>query len=284
MKIAISAESTIDLPKELLDEYKIKTVPFTVLLGEKSGLDGVITPKEIFQYVKETGVLPKTSAINEYQFDKHFDELLKDYDAVIHLSLSSQLSSACENARRIAKLKKNVYVIDSRSLSTGIALLAIYASKLVDKGLEAKEIVEKVEARIPSVQASFVIDTLEYLYKGGRCSGLARFSAAVFRIKPQIIVTSEGKMVPGKKYRGKITPCVEKYCEDTLNQFNTPDLSIAFVTHTEANSAMVAIAKRALKDFGFKKIYETTAGATISSHCGPATLGILYINDDLKED
>lgn len=284
MKIAISAESTIDLSKELLEEYDIKIIPFSVLLGEKSGLDGVITSKEIFAYVDKTGILPKTSAINEFQYDKYFDELLKDYDAIIHLSLSSKLSSACENARRIAKLKQNVYVIDSHSLSTGIALLTIYAAKLARKGLKPEEIVEKVEARIPYVQASFVIDTLEYLHKGGRCSGLTRFSAALLRIKPQIIVTPEGTMVPGKKYRGKITPCVEKYCQDTLQEFNTPDLSIAFVTHTEANEEMRAIAYKALKDRGFKTIYDTTAGATISSHCGPATLGILYINDNLNED
>ena len=283
MKIAISAESTIDLSKELIQEFDIKIIPFTVHLGEKCAPDGVITPKEIFKYVKDTGVLPKTSAINEYQYDKYFDGLLKDYDAVIHFALSSEISSACLNAKRIAEIKENVYVIDSKSLSTGIALLAIYAAKLARKGLSPKEIVEKVEARVPYVQASFVIDTLDYLYKGGRCSGLARFSAAVFRIKPQILV-SNGKMSPGKKYRGKITPCVEKYCEDTLNQFNTPDLSVAFVTHTEATDEMRAIAYKALKDRGFKQIYDTTAGATITSHCGPATLGILYINDDLKEE
>ena len=283
MKIAISAETTIDLSKELIEEYNIQIIPFTVYLGEKSAPDGVITPKQIFDYVKKTGVLPKTSAINEYQYDKYFDKLLKEYDAVIHLSLSSCISSSCENAKRIAAIKENVYFIDSKSLSTGIALLAIYAAKLVKKGLNVKEIIEKVEARVPFVQASFVIDTLEYLYKGGRCSGLARISAAVFRIKPQILV-SDGKMAPGKKYRGKITPCVEKYCEDTLREFNTPDLSVAFVTHTEATDEMRAIAYKALKDRGFKQIYDTTAGATISSHCGPATLGILYINDDLNEE
>lgn len=283
MKIAISAESTIDLSKELIEEFDIKIIPFSVYLGEKSAPDGVITPKQIFKYVKDTGVLPKTSAINEYQYDKYFENLLKDYDAVIHFSLSSGISSSCENAKRIAALHDNIYVVDSQSLSTGIALLAIYAAKLARKGLDAKEIVERVEARVPFVQASFVIDTLDYLYKGGRCSGLARFSAAVFRIKPQIIV-SHGKMSPGKKYRGKITPCVEKYCEDTLREFNAPDLSVAFVTHTEATEEMRAIAYKALKDRGFKTIYDTTAGATISSHCGPATIGILYINDDLNEE
>ena len=282
MKIAISAESTLDLPKELQKQYDINIVPFTVILGDKSGYDGDITPLEIFDYVEKTGVLPKTSAVNEFQFDKHFSKLLKDHDAIIHISLSSGISSAFENAQRVASMMKNVYVIDSQSLSTGISLLAIYARKLVDKGLEPEEIVEKLEKRIPYVQASFVINSLNYLYKGGRCSGLARFSAALFRIKPQIIV-KDGKMIPQKKYHGRNEACVENYCKDTLEEFNNPDLSVAFVTHSHATPEMVKIAHDLLKQRGFKTIYETTAQATITSHCGPKTLGILFINDGLKE-
>ncbi len=282
MKIAISTESTLDLPKELQKKYDINVVPFTVILGDKSGFDGDITPLEIFDYVDKTGVLPKTSAVNEFQFDEHFTKLLRNHDAVIHISLSSGISSACENAKHIASIMKNVYVIDSQSLSTGIALLAIYARKLADQGLAPEEIVEKVEARVPYVQASFVINSLNYLYKGGRCSGLARFSAALFRIKPQIIV-KDGKMTPQKKYHGRNEACVENYCKDTLEEFNNPDLSIAFVTHSHATPEMVKIAHDLLKQRGFKTIYDTTAQATITSHCGPKTLGILFINDGMKE-
>ena len=283
MKIAISTESTIDIPKELLKKYDINVVPFTVLLGEKSGLDGNITPEDIFKFVDETGILPKTSAINEYQFDQHFSKLLKNHDAVIHISLSSGISSACLNAAHAASIMHNVFVIDSKSLSTGIALLAIYARKLVDQGLDAKEVAIKVKERVPFVQASFVINSLNYLYKGGRCSGLARFSAMLFRIKPQIIV-KDGKMAPQKKYHGRNEQCVAQYCEDTLEEFNNPDLSIAFVTHTYATPEMVKIAYDALKKRGFKTIYETKAQATITSHCGPKTIGILFINDGLKEE
>ena len=138
-------------------------------------------------------------------------------------------------------------------------------------------------ALIPYVQASFVIQTLEYLHKGGRCSGLLRFGAAILRIKPQIIV-SEGKMAPAKKYIGRKSQVVEAYCKDTLEQFANPDLSVAFVTHTHATPEMVAVAIEALKNRGFKTIYETKAGATITSHCGPQTLGILFINDGLNEE
>ena len=278
MKIAISTESTLDIPKELQKEFDISVIPFTVILGDKSGLDGDITPLEIFDYVDKTGILPKTSAVNEYQYDKYFTKLLKNYDAVIHISLSSEISSSCMNAINAASILKNVYVIDSKSLSTGIALLAIYARKLADQGLEVEEIVERVNKRVPYVQASFVINSLNYLYKGGRCSGLARFAALLFRIKPQIIV-KDGKMAPYNKYRGRNEQTVEQYCKDTLEEFNNPDLSIAFVTHSHATPEMVEVAKKALKERGFKTIYETTAQATITSHCGPKTLGILYIND-----
>lgn len=282
MKIAISTESTLDMPKELCKKYGISTIPFTVHLGEKSGFDGDITPEDIFEFVDRTGILPKTSAINEFQYDQYFTGLLKKYDAIIHISLSSSISSACLNAAHAASIIHNVYVIDSKSLSTGIALLAIYARQLVDEGLDVKDIAIKVKERVPFVQASFVINSLNYLYKGGRCSGLARFSAAVFRIKPQIIVKN-GKMTPQKKYHGKSVSCVTNYCRDTLAEFNNPDKSLAFVTHSHATPEMVEAAKKALIDAGFKEIYETVAQATITSHCGPKTLGILYINDGGKK-
>ncbi len=284
MKIAISAESTLDLSKELIKQYDVHVIPFTVLLGETPYLDGDINSQDIFDYVDKTKILPRTCAINEFQYHEYFQGLLdQGYDAVIHFALSSEISAACSQACNAAKKMDNVYVIDSRSLSTGIALEVIYASKLVKKGLKPQEIVEKVNARVPYVQASFVIQTLEYLHKGGRCSGLARFGAAILRIKPQIIV-SDGKMAPAKKYFGRKSQVIAAYCRDTLEQFANPDLSVAFVTHTLATPEMVAIAIDALQKRGFKTIYETTAGATITSHCGPQTLGILFINDGLNEE
>ena len=284
MKIAISAESTLDLSKELIKQYDVHIIPFTVLLGEDAYLDGDINAQDIFDYVDKNKILPRTSAVNEFQYREYFKGLLDEgYEAVIHISLSSEISTSCSQAINAAKKFDNVYIIDSRSLSTGIALEVIYASKLAKKGLKPQEIVEKVNARIPYVQASFVIQTLEYLHKGGRCSGLLRFGAAILRIKPQIIV-SDGKMAPAKKYIGRKSQVVEAYCRDTLEQFANPDLSVAFVTHTLATPEMVAVAIEALKNRGFKTIYETTAGATITSHCGPQTLGILFINDGLNEE
>ena len=284
MKIAISAESTLDLSKELIKQYDVHVIPFTVLLGETAYLDGEINSQDIFDYVDKNKILPRTSAVNEFQYREYFQNLLdQGYEAIIHISLSSEISTSCSQAINAAKKFENVYIIDSRSLSTGIALEVIYAAKLVKKGLQPKEIVDKVNARVPYVQASFVIQTLEYLHKGGRCSGLLRFGAAILRIKPQIIV-SDGKMSPAKKYIGRKSQVIEAYCRDTLEQFANPDLSLAFVTHTLATPEMVAVAIDALRKRGFKTIYETTAGATITSHCGPQTLGILFINDGLNEE
>lgn len=284
MKIAISAESTLDLSKELIKQYDVHVIPFTVLLGEEAYLDGDITSQDIFDYVEKNKILPKTSAVNEFQYREYFTKVLEEgYDALIHISLSSEISTSCSQAMQAAKKFDNVWVIDSRSLSTGIALEVIYAAKLVKKGLKPEQIVEKVNARIPYVQASFVIQTLEYLHKGGRCSGLLRFGAAILRIKPQIIV-SDGKMAPAKKYIGRKSQVIEAYCRDTLEQFANPDLSVAFVTHTLATPEMVAVAIDALRKRGFKTIYETKAGATITSHCGPQTIGILFINDGLNEE
>ena len=278
MRIAVSAESTIDLPKELLTEYDIATVPFTITLGDTTEKDGDITNDRIIAYVNEHKVLPKTSAVNEEQFNAHFTELLKNYDGVIHFSLSKEMSSAYNNAVSAAKNFKNVYVVDTRSLSTGIALLAIYARKLADEGALIKEIYEKCSARVPFVQASFELKRIDYLYKGGRCGALVYFGANLLKIRPQILVKN-GKMVSGKKYRGNYEHVVKSYCKDVLEEFDNPDLSVAFVTYTTAAKEIVDFAVQTLKDAGFKKVYVTRAGGTITSHCGEDCLGILYIND-----
>ena len=276
MKIAISAESTIDLPKELLDKYSINTVPFTILLGDKIGLDGVITPDEIFDYVSKKKVLPKTSAVNQYQYEEHFSKLLENHDAIIHFSLSCEMSCAYANAVKASKEFKNVYIIDSRSLSTGIALLAIKASKMADNGDSVERIIEQMKEDTGKVQAGFVLNKLDYLKKGGRCSGLVCFGANLLHIRPQILVKN-GKMAPYKKYRGNYDYCVGQYCKDTLTEFSNNDKSVAFVTYTTASDEAVECAYNYLKNAGFKEIYKTNAGATISSHCGPNTLGILFM-------
>ncbi|MFQ6752280.1 MAG: DegV family protein [Clostridia bacterium] len=277
MKIAISAESTADMTKSLMEEYDVHTIPFQVLLGENEYKDGEISPNEIFDYVKKTKILPKTSAINEMDYQEYFASLLKDYDAVVHITLSSGLSSSYSNAEKASKTMNNVYVIDSKSLSTGIALLVLFASKLAKSGKSAEEVYALTMEQIGKVQASFVIDKLDYLYKGGRCSALSLFGANLLSIHPQIIL-SEGKMKVHRKYRGKMEKVVTNYCADTLVEFADANLDTAFITYTTATEEMISIARTALENKGFKNIYETKAGATISSHCGENTLGILYLN------
>lgn len=278
MRIAISAESTIDLPVELLDKYNIHTLPFTVTLGDKTALDGVITSEEIITYVNEHKILPKTSAVNTYQYEEHFKKLLETYDAVIHISLSSEMSSAYTNACIVAEEMENVYIIDSRVLSTGIALEAIYASKLVKENLTPEEIVKKVEKRIPHNQTSFILSRLDYLYKGGRCNSLSYLASRLLKIRPQIVVEN-GAMLAKKKYLGKYEKGLINYVNDTLEANNTPDLENVFITFTTCFDESVEEVRQILKKRGFKNIYATHAGATITSHCGENCLGILYLND-----
>ena len=285
MKIAITTETTCDLSPEQIAQNDIKVLPLTVILGEKSGLDGIdITPQDIFDYAETHKDLPRTSAVNEFTYEEFFGNILKEYDAIVHIALSSGLSSSCENAINVSKKLKNVYVIDSLNLSTGIGLQVLYACQLRDKGFAPEEIVKKVEARRSSVQASFFVNTIDYLYKGGRCSKVAAIGAIVLKIKPQILVKQDGKMVPGSKYFGRKTQACKAYCEDVLKTFNNPDKSIIFITHTHANEEVVEVARNILKERGFTNIVETYAGATITSHCGQGTLGILYYNDGGVKD
>ncbi|MBQ8427223.1 MAG: DegV family EDD domain-containing protein [Clostridia bacterium] len=278
MKIAISVESTNDLTQRLLNKYDIKTIPFEIVLKDKTFKDGELSTEELFDYVDKNGVLPKTNALNEFEYTEYFANLLNSYDAVVHIALSSGLSSSCSNAERASKALKNVYVVDSLSLSTGIGLLAIHGRELADQGVAAEEIAKKLTERREKLQVSFVIERLDYLYKGGRCNALSLLGANLLKIRPRIVV-KDGKMGSDKKYRGAMDKVVAKYCSETLAEFDTPDLDKVFITYTTATEGMVKAAKDALVDAGFKNIYETHAGCTIASHCGGNTLGILYFND-----
>ncbi len=277
-KIAISLDSACDLSKELIEKYDFKIIPFGVNLGDKFFYDGEISPEEIFEYADNNKTLPKTNAVNEEAFKEHFAKILNDYDAIIHFDISSEMSSAYQNAVNASKNFKNVYVVDSRTLSTAISLEAIYAKKLTETMDDPAKIVELVKKRIPAVQASFVIERLDYLYKGGRCSGLALLGANLLKIRPEIEVLN-GNMKNTEKFRGKMADCVTKYCRATLEKYNHPDKSVIFITHSVADKELVDAAKAVVSEYGFENVYETTAGCTVSSHCGKNTLGILYIND-----
>ena len=277
MKIAITLDSACDLTKEIIEEYGFKVIPFGVNMGDRFIYDGEISTLEIFAWADANKTLPKTNAVNEEAFKEFFAETLKDNDAIIHFDISSDMSSAYNNAVNAAKNFKNVYVIDSRTLSTGISLLAIYAKKLTESIDDPKEIVEMVEKRTADVQASFIVERLDYLHRGGRCSTIALLGANLLKLRPQIVV-KDGSMGVGNKFRGKIEKCVTDYCNNVLEANPNPDKSVVFITHSHATEEMVNAAKEAISELGFKRVYETTAGCTISSHCGKNTLGILFLN------
>ena len=279
MKIAITADSVVDLTPQLISEYDIKIIPLNILLGDVDYKDNQVSSNDIFEFVAKTGKLPKTSALSQFDYEETFNKILTDYDKIIHFSLSSEMSVTHLNALNASKqFDGNVEVIDSRSLSTGVGLQAIYARKLTETESDIKVIADKVRKRSNSVQASFVIEDLDYLHKGGRCSSVALLAGKLLKIRPQIIV-KDGKMGSYRKYRGPMVKCIKQYCQDTLEEFCNFDKSVGFVTYSSATKEMVEVAKKALIDAGFEKVYETQAGGTISCHCGPNTLGILYYND-----
>jgi DegV family protein with EDD domain len=275
--IKITADSTCDLSPELLDKYNITIAPLHVLIDEQDFLDGVnITPKDIFRYVSIENKTCSTAAINTYEYEQLFQQFANDYDAVIHISLGMKFSSCFQNASLAAQNFTNVHVIDSQNLSTGSGHLVIEAAELANKGSNANEIVATLNALAPEVETSFVIDTMEYLKRGGRCSSLEAFGATLLKIKPSIEVI-DGKMEVGKKYRGNQKSCLEKYIKDRLENRTDIDTSRLIISHSECSEEVVEHVKSVVSQYKqFDEIHVTTAGSTVSTHCGPNTLGILF--------
>lgn len=276
MKIGITADSTCDIPQEIREKENIDIIPFGVMLGEELRHDGIdVTPQDLYDYADKTKELPKTSAINEVEYEEFFARKLKDNDAVIHFCLSSEISSACSNAQRAAEKFNNVYVIDSKSLSSGTGLLVLSCVDKIKEGKDLETILKEINEEVPKVQASFLIDTLKYLHKGGRCSGVAKIGAAMFSIKPRISLIN-GKMEVTKKYMGSINSCLIKYCKDMLKEVE-PNKDRVFVTYSSPVDPARETIINMLKEDGFKDIIECRACSTICTHCGPKTLGVLYI-------
>ena len=277
-QIIISSDSTCDLSKELVDRYQIRIQPMGISLGDQIYRDGVdITPDMIYAHHEKTGQLPKTSAINVVEDMEYFEELTKDGSAVIHFTISSSMSSTYNNACVAAQEFENVYVVDAKNLSTGSGLLVLAAAEMAQEGLEAQQIVEKLNDLADRVDASFVVDNLEYLVKGGRCSALAAFGANLLQLKPCISVKN-GAMGVGKKYRGKFEKVLLTYVADRLADAEDICLDRVFVTHAGCDPKVVESVAEAVKNtLPFREILVTRAGCTVSSHCGANTLGVLFI-------
>lgn len=275
--IKITADSTCDLSPELIDKYNIALAPLHVLIDDQDFLDGVnITPKDIFHYVSVENKTCSTAAINTYEYEQLFQQFANDYDAVIHISLGMKFSSCFQNASIAAQNFTNVYVVDSQNLTTGSGHLVIEAAELAKKGFNANEIIAKLNALVPEVETSFVIDTMEYLKRGGRCSSVEAFGATLLKIKPSIEVI-DGKMEVGKKYRGNQKSCLEKFIKDRFENRTDIDTSRLIISHCECSNEIVEHVKSVVSQYKqFDEIHVTTAGSTISTHCGPNTLGILF--------
>jgi len=275
--IKITADSTCDLSPELLKRWNITLTPLHILAGNQTFRDGVdITPPDIFRYVEQEGKMCRTAAVNIAEYKALFEEMSEKYDAVIHICISSFFSSCYQNACLAAAEFPNVHVIDSLNLSTGSGHLVCDAAEMAEAGMEPQEICTRLKEIVPKIDASFVIDRLDYLHKGGRCSGLAAQGAKLLQIKPCIEVTG-GKMQVGKKYRGTFIHCLEQYVKDRLTQSEAIDDRRVFITHPLCSGEAVAAVRAALARYSsFREIIETHAGCTVSCHCGPDTLGILY--------
>lgn len=277
-QIIISSDSTCDLSEELIERYKIRILPMGVSLGDRIYRDGIdITPDDIYAHNAKTGQLPKTSAINMAENGDFFSELTKDGSAVIHFTISASMSATYNNARMAAEEFQDVYVVDSKNLSTGGGLLVIAAAEMAQRGVEPEEIVQQVSALADCVDASFVVDSLEYLAKGGRCSAVAAFGANLLQLKPCIYVKN-GAMGVGKKYRGKFDKVLLGYVADRLADKENIDLTRVFVTHAGCDPQVVARVVEEVKNtLPFEEVLVTRAGCTVSSHCGANTLGVLFV-------
>ncbi len=275
-KIIITCDSTQDLGAELLEKNNIKVHPLIVSMGDDVYNDGQVTPDDLYDYYNRTGNLSKTAAPGPDVTENFLRPFVEEGYTVIHFSISSSMSATYNIHRMAAEELGNVYVIDSANLSTGIGLQVLYAADLLSQGKSAEEIVAAVNEYKEKVDASFIVDKLEYLHKGGRCSAVAALGANLLKLKPCIEVKN-GAMGVGKKYRGKLIEVLVSYVKERLADKEDIDNSRVFITHSGCSSDVVDAVVEAVKaEYTFKEVYVTRAGCVISSHCGPNTLGVLF--------
>lgn len=281
-KVIVTADSTCDLNDELFNCYGIRTIPLHITMNDKCCEDMVnITPDEIYDNFYKTGSLPKTSAISIGEYTSFFKPFTDEGLEVVHINIGSALSSSAQNAAAAAKELEGVYTVDSCNLSSATGHLVIEAAKLAEQGINGKEIANKVRAMCPKTHASFVIDKLNFLRAGGRCSTLAMLGANLLNLKPCIEVDNkDGSMTVGKKYRGKLEKVLAQYVDERLSQYDNIRKDRIFITHSGISREIEQAVFEQLKSKNyFEEIYITRASCTISSHCGPNTLGILFMTE-----
>ncbi|MCL2755431.1 MAG: DegV family protein [Firmicutes bacterium] len=279
MKITISVDNTADLGPELLAKHNIIPVYTGAVIGDKFYLDKDLTPEDIYKSMEVDNVVPKTSACLETDYREIFEEATKDGGAAIHISMSSNISASYENAKRAAKDFANVYVVDSKSLTLGIGILAIKASEFRAQGMDVREIVEKITDLRDRVDLSLIINDLKFLHKGGRVSGLKLLGANLLKIRPSLEIDNEGKLVPAKKFKGDFARCVQEWTQYKLSQNTNVNKDLVFVAHTEIDPKIPAQIVADLKKAGFKEIIQLYVGVSITIHAGRNTIGMIIINE-----
>ena len=277
MRIHVSSDSTCDLSPELIEQYKIGITPLYVVMDGVPYRDTLdICPDDIYAYVQKNGKVCSTAAVNVQDYLDYFRSALETSDAVIHFTISSDMSSCYQNACLAAEEVGNVWVIDSRNLSTGIGHLVLNAAEMAAEGKEPQEIFDILNEKKKKLDVSFVIDTLKYLALGGRCSSVVALGANLLNLKPTIEVC-EGKMSVGKKYRMSYDRALLRYVRDQLGDLDTVDTHRIFITDSGTSEENRQAVEKLLRELlPFEEIYHTRAGCTVSNHCGPNTLGILF--------
>ena len=278
-KIRIVADSTCDLSAELLEKYDIPVIPLSIIMDDKSYYDGKeVTPDEIFAWANANKTTPKTSAVNIAYAKEVLKPFMENGDDIIFFGISSKMSGTCSAINMIGMQEEydRLFVIDSANLSTGIGLQVIRAAELAAKGCTAEEIVADIESQKANVRASFVIDTLTFLARGGRCTALTALMANTLRLHPMIVVR-DGAMGVTKKFTGKMDVALNKYVESLKPELANADPARVFITHSGCSEKTIQAVYDKVSALGyFDEILITRAGGVISSHCGPNTLGVLY--------
>lgn len=282
--VKIISDSTCDLSQDLIEKYNVEIVPLHILLGEKEYEDGKsITPDEIYEWSDAHNTTPKTSAAGIEQMMEVYKPYLEAGNEIVVFSISSDMSTT-NNVMHMAaaelEAEEQVFVIDSANLSTGVGLLVVEAAIMAQEGKSGAEIAAKMEELKPRVRASFVVDTLTYLHRGGRCSGVAALAGGMLKLHPKITV-KDGKMVPGEKYRGKMTKVVMDYAKAMEEEIKKAKTDRVFITHSGCDAQIIENVHKYLEELNiFDEIHVTRAGGVVSSHCGPGTLGVLFIDGE----
>ena len=278
-KIVISSDTTCDLPQNIVDENEIALCPITILLGTEEHRDTMdIDANGVLAYVEKANVLPKTSATSIYAYKEYFEKLLKDNEQVIHFCISSKASSCYSNAVKAAEELKNVFVVDSYSLSSGQGIQVLKACDLLKGDKTVEEILAEIEKSRDKAQISFVVDRLDFLHKGGRCSSVAMAASKVLKIHPAVAI-SDGALGVKKKYMGNMVRCLTQYVKDVAEENPNYDPKRCFITHSPSDKELVDLVTDGVKNlFKFDEVIDTTAGSTVTSHCGYNTIGVIFYN------